>query len=500
MTSKAATRFEAVLAQRLLELAPEAGLPASAISEAQPRAWRLLEAFAARAAAAGDDRTAWLLFIALTGSFPESDEVVELRRSLAVAEDPAAAALAFAKAPASRRGVWDRPLRLIRDSVVVDVDFCAKYEHNTGIQRLVRQTLSRWHAAGFGFEMAAWASGGYAMRSVYPHEMQRVVNWGDPDRQKSDTAARQPEPLVVPVDSTVLVAEVPHEAGCRRLAALAQFSGNRVCLIGYDAIPLVSADMVPALERERFGSYLTLVKHAHDVFAISAAAAAEFSAFVSALPAQGLTGPRVAALGLPVDLPDAQPSAHVDADLPLVLCVGSHEPRKNHHAVLYAAEVLWREGNTFRLVFVGGGNAELTVAFDREAHRLARLGRQVEVRRKVSDDELNALYRAALVTVFPSLHEGYGLPVAESLAAGTPVITTCFGSTAEIAADGGCLLVDPRDEDSIAHALREVLAAPATLSRLRAEIADRPHRGWTEFATELWDVVVSRESAERAAR
>ena len=128
--------------------------------------------------------------------------------------------------------------------------------------------------------------------------------------------------------------------------------------------------------------------------------------------------------------------------VPMVLIVGSHEPRKNHVAVLLAAERLWREGSAFHLVFVGstGWRSE---RFDGLVGRLVAAGRSVQVLRRVSEETLWAAYRAARFTVFPSLAEGFGLPVAESLASGTPVVTSNFGSMAEIGQAGGALLVDP---------------------------------------------------------
>lgn len=98
-------------------------------------------------------------------------------------------------------------------------------------------------------------------------------------------------------------------------------------------------------------------------------------------------------------------------------------------------------------------------------------------------------YAGARFTVFPSLHEGYGLPVAESLAYGTPVITSSYGSTAEIAAAGGCVLVDPRDDDQLVAAMRRLLTDDAELERLRGEARGRPVWTWEQYAAQVWDVV-----------
>ena len=151
--------------------------------------------------------------------------------------------------------------------------------------------------------------------------------------------------------------------------------------------------------------------------------------------------------------------------------------------------MLWREGLDFRLRFIGGGSLSFIRVFDRRVAEL-RQGRRVEVLRGVDDAVLLSSYAEARFTVFPSLHEGYGLPVAESLAHGVPVVTSDYGSTAEIAVDGGCLTVDPRDDDAIIEAMRSLLVDDVVLDRLRAECLARPERTWDTYADELWNELV----------
>lgn len=89
-----------------------------------------------------------------------------------------------------------------------------------------------------------------------------------------------------------------------------------------------------------------------------------------------------------------------------------------------------------------------------------------------------------------SLHEGYGIPVVEALAKGVPVLTSDYGSLAEVAAAGGCLTVDPRDPEAIAAGMRTLLTDDALVDRLRREAAARPARSWEQYATEVWDALV----------
>jgi glycosyltransferase involved in cell wall biosynthesis len=74
----------------------------------------------------------------------------------------------------------------------------------------------------------------------------------------------------------------------------------------------------------------------------------------------------------------------------------------------------------------------------------------------VADEELARLYRGAAALVYPSLYEGFGLPVLEAMASGTPVVTSTGSAPAELA-DGAAVLVDPLDVDAIAAGIREAI-------------------------------------------
>jgi glycosyltransferase involved in cell wall biosynthesis len=174
----------------------------------------------------------------------------------------------------------------------------------------------------------------------------------------------------------------------------------------------------------------------------------------------------------------------------VVLSVGSHEPRKNHLAVLHAAEVLWREGLSFTLAFVGG-NSWNSAEFETQVESLRRANRPVQTILGLPDELLWAAYRLAYCTVFVSLHEGFGLPVAESLACGTPVITSDFGSMREIAGQGGALLVDPRRDESIIDGLRRLLTDRPFRDQLAATAANMTRRSWDQYAQETWDYLVA---------
>jgi glycosyltransferase involved in cell wall biosynthesis len=437
----------------------------------------------------------WLLVTAISSCLPTSDDVQAAVRQFELSSVSAVTVwlldvcMTMAQAGSPTREM------IVTGQVVVDVDHSARFDLHTGIQQVVRNTIPLW-AADHDITLVAW-TGGTAQRALSKTERERVLRPGTTDRPAIVAGAAQPAPesepepepaaelLVVPWRTTVVLAEVPPESAAQRLAALAQFSGNRLAAIGYDCIPIVSADMVPIEEPNRFVRYLSAIKYAHRVAAISISATVEFRGFAAALPTQGLPGPAVVECLLPSEGIARLPQENNEPGaLPEVVAIGSFEPRKNHLALLYAAERLWREGEHFRLRLIGGSGWGEEIP--QRVRQLQGQGRPLTIERGVSTDELTLALQNARFSVFASLHEGYGLPVAESIALGTPVITTGYGSTKEIGDGRGALLIDPRDDEALVGAMRLLLRDDERLATLRRDTARRSSRSWSDYAREAW--------------
>jgi alpha-1,3-rhamnosyl/mannosyltransferase len=147
----------------------------------------------------------------------------------------------------------------------------------------------------------------------------------------------------------------------------------------------------------------------------------------------GVSAERIAVIPNAVGPPFVADGPAAEGDY--VLAVGTLEPRKNLALVQQAARALAVE---LRVV---GSRGWGDVQVD------GWLGR-------VSDDELAALYRGARCLVYPSLYEGFGIPVLEAMACGTPVVTSAGGATEEVAG-GAAVLVDPHDVAAIAAGIEE---------------------------------------------
>lgn len=137
-----------------------------------------------------------------------------------------------------------------------------------------------------------------------------------------------------------------------------------------------------------------------------------------------------------------------------VLTVSTVEPRKNLRTLLRVFGELRGEGLQ---LLVAGASGWKTSAIHQEYERLGLTERDVKFLGFVPDEDMNRLYSGARLFVFPSVYEGFGMPVLEAMASGTPVIVSNSSSLPEVAGDAGMLL-DPHDEGGWRKAVIEVLS------------------------------------------
>lgn len=113
---------------------------------------------------------------------------------------------------------------------------------------------------------------------------------------------------------------------------------------------------------------------------------------------------------------------------------------------------------------------------------------RVQYLKYVPDDELPSLYSGAKAFVLPSLHEGFGVPIIEAMACGTPVITSNCSAMPEVAGDAA-ILVDPYSVESIADAMRKIIEDPEYADSLRRAGLERVKTfSWSYSAQKLYDV------------
>lgn len=162
---------------------------------------------------------------------------------------------------------------------------------------------------------------------------------------------------------------------------------------------------------------------------------------------------------------------------PYLLCVGNRKPHKNFATAVEVLARLRRTRPELRLVIAGRGNEDVDQV--RERARACGVDEAVVELGGVPDERLRALYAGAECLLFPSLYEGWGLPVLEAMAAGAPVVASNRASLPEAVGDAG-VLADPADAGAMAAAVERMWHEPA----FREELV---RRGRARAARFRWD-------------
>jgi glycosyltransferase involved in cell wall biosynthesis len=397
-------------------------------------------------------------------------------------------------------------------AVVLDLSNTAHCRSATGVQRVARQLYAA--LAEIGAEPVAVVYDPYAKRwrgldaderallapaaAEKPSQNRREV-WSLAQKARGylrrgvepDWAKLRGAPLFAPEIFSARIGAAH--------AALRERLGGPAAAVFHDAVALRLPEFTPAGNVARVADYLRALAGFNAILAFSRASHDELLEYWAR---HGPTShPPVTVIPHPIDPPAIPPAPSTttnDPRGPLVLSVGTMEGRKNHGALLDAAEILWREGLRFRLVLAGLPRPETAAAALRHAAQLRAAGRALELPGAVPESQLQALYGECRFTVYPSLYEGYGLPVAESLLRQRPCLCGMGGALKEVAAGGGCVVVPEPTAPQLAQAMRKLLEDDAELARLTGEAAARRFPTYGEFARQLaaWLQTLSRRARD----
>ena len=141
-------------------------------------------------------------------------------------------------------------------------------------------------------------------------------------------------------------------------------------------------------------------------------------------------------------------------NVPYIFSIGTIQPRKNYSRLIQALKILRDSGYDLHLVIAGGKGwleDEMYKTLDK-----TQLHQFVHLIGFADDEDVVKLYNAAECIAFPSLYEGFGFPVLEGMACGTPVLTSNVSSLPEVAGDAA-IMVDPYDVEAIAEGLKRIV-------------------------------------------
>jgi glycosyltransferase involved in cell wall biosynthesis len=253
----------------------------------------------------------------------------------------------------------------------------------------------------------------------------------------------------------------------------AAFKGQTVVATFHDLFVMIGDYSSPEF-RVRFAAQARQAAERSDrIIAVSAFTAAQVEGLLKVERSRIHIIPHgVIPHGVRLPEPRNNPSARDD----MVLFVGAIQKRKNVARLVQAFE---RLPDSWRLVLAGStegyGASEELRAVEQSRRRAA-----IEVRGYVSAAELSALYQTARIFAFPSLDEGFGMPVLDAMAHGVPVITSSMRSALPEVAGEAALLVDPEDVEALGAALLRLASDEA----LREELTRRGRERAGEFTWE----------------
>lgn len=191
----------------------------------------------------------------------------------------------------------------------------------------------------------------------------------------------------------------------------------------------------------------------------------------------------------PVDDPEQLRQLREKYRLPqrYLLFVGNSNPRKNLARMIRAFDrAAESAGRDFHLVIAGGQGWKFS---EDDALREIRHKDQIHFIGFVEDEDMLALYSAAELFLFPTLYEGFGIPVIEAQLCGTPVLTSNCSSLPEVAGDAA-VYVDPYSEESICEGLLRLLGDPQLAGELRKKGFENARRfSWQKSAERLDEII-----------
>lgn len=265
----------------------------------------------------------------------------------------------------------------------------------------------------------------------------------------------------------------------------------RLAALFHDAIPLKHPHITWPQSVARHPAYMKMLARFDRVWAVSHASRDELLGFWQW---QGIERPPpVEVLALGADF-NAEPRGTSDSQRPAssaqLLCLGILEPRKNQTFLLDVCAELWREGLDFELHVIGRVNPHFGAPIVAKIKSLRRdHSARLHFHAAAPDTTVAQRYASARATVFPTIAEGCGLPLLESLWRGVPCVHSDLPVLRENGDAGGCLPVPLNDPSAWKTALRAIVSDDTLHARLAAEATHRTLPTWADAAATLAHVL-----------
>lgn len=251
--------------------------------------------------------------------------------------------------------------------------------------------------------------------------------------------------------------------------------------IFYDANVLRNPDFTPIARTKNFKNYLEIISSFNAISCISNESKQTFEK----LCFDGRKQSHLNVKHLPVEKPKGN-YLKIEQKIPLILCISTLAYNKNHLTLLKAVERLWASGLTFELELIGQYDPSWSHKVLEHLNILQNKQRPIRWLKHIDQEILEKKYSTCSFTVYPSLYEGFGLPILESLSRSKPCICGSNGAIGEVSKGGGCInLSNQENVEEVSNAIRNLLLNPSKLNQLILEANGRNYGNWKEYTINL---------------
>lgn len=362
---------------------------------------------------------------------------------------------------------------------------------NSGIQRVTRMLAKSLLENGVDLVPVKFNHDTRKLQIISKNEMEHLSKWSGPDASSWGTEEELAKKMKAA--KAVLIPEMVTYGASRVLRDIiddSHLNGLKVAAIFHDAIPMRYPDWY---EPENFAIYANDLKNVDLILSVSQASAIDCWDLILSKDSSFDKKNLVVAM-LATELVGVQrlPQRSGNNKEINVLFVSNFDKRKNHELLLkayhFAKKELSRRGIKLNLTLAG------SIVFFKDYQKLlnrmaAKTGAVIKI--NCSDEELRELYKNSDFTVYPSLYEGFGLPVMESLYLGRPVISSTGGSLAEIAKNG-CVTFEPTDVKKLAMSMIVLASNNEFRQKLIDDIDNVKIKTWSQYAEQVADEIYKR--------
>ena len=261
--------------------------------------------------------------------------------------------------------------------------------------------------------------------------------------------------------------------------------------IFHDAIPLQYPEFTWPHSVQRHPSYMKMLALFSGIFAVSSHSAMQLEEYWEWLELERAPSVRSIQLGCDGLFGELRSPKKKIGDPPSILTLAILEKRKGQDIAIDAAKSLWDEGLKFHYDFVGRTNPYFGKDIERELKRTAKRGYSVSVHGQLNDAQLQRVFDRTDLVVLPSLAEGCGLPLLESLWRGVPTLSCSLHSIRENARFGGCRLFKRGDHADLARNLKSLIENPSEFESLKSSIRSEALPRWKSTAIDIMDHLVT---------